>query len=140
MLLNKILRTRFNSSKALKVYPHITLKAPFKCPENAHKELLKWFNELHIKQKSFSIELKNFGAFHNKRSPVVYVNPLPSKEMQFMQKEIIASFSSLFPGDIHPVDIDFNPHVTVAYRDLESAMFDKAWENIKTNLSMLNLK
>jgi len=122
---------RFNSSKALKVCPHITLKAPFKCSENAHKELLKWFADLHINQKHFSIQLKDFGAFHNKRSPVVYVNPIVTKELQFMQKEIIASFSSLFPADIHPVDVDFNPHVTVAYRDLEPAMFEKAWEEYK---------
>lgn len=123
--------TRFNSRKALKVYPHLTLKAPFKCVENAHKELVKWFNALHVKQKPFTIELKNFGAFPNSRSPVVYVNPMPSKELQFMQKEIIASFSSLFPGDIHKVDVEFNPHVTVAYRDLEPAMFEKAWQEYK---------
>jgi len=123
--------TRFNSSKALKVYPHITLKAPFKCSENAHKELVKWFSDLNIKQKEFSIELKNFGAFPNSRSPVVFVNPMHSKELHFMQKEIIASFSSLFPADINKVDVDFNPHVTVAYRDLEPAMFNKAWEEYK---------
>jgi len=122
---------RFNSSRALKVYPHITLKAPFKCVENAHKELVKWFSELHIKQESFAIQLKNFGAFPNSKNPVVYVNPMPSRELQFMQKEIVASFSSLFPGDIHKVDVDFNPHVTVAYRDLEPAMFNKAWEEYK---------
>lgn len=123
--------TRFNSSKALKVYPHITLKAPFKCSENAHKELMKWFADLHIKQKPFSIQLKNFGAFHNKKNPVVYINPTLTKELQFMQKEIIASFSSLFPADVHPVDVEFKPHVTVAYRDLEPVMFEKAWEEYK---------
>ena len=122
---------RFNSCKALKVYPHITLKAPFKCVENAHKELVQWFNQLHIPQKPFSIVLKNFGAFENSRSPVVYINPMHSKELQFMQKEIIASFSSLFPGDLNKVDVDFHPHVTVAYRDLEPAMFEKAWKEYK---------
>jgi 2'-5' RNA ligase len=122
---------RFNSSKALKVYPHITLKAPFKSVENAHKELVKWFDELHIKQKPFTIELKNFGAFRNSKSPVVYIHPMQSKELQFMQKEIIASFSSLFPADINKVDVDFNPHITVAYRDLEPAMCEKAWEEYK---------
>jgi 2'-5' RNA ligase len=120
--------TRFNSRRALKVYPHITLKAPFKCSENAHKELLKWFADLHIKQKQFSIQLKDFGAFHNPKNPVVYVNPLMSEELQFMQKEIVASFSSLFPADMHPVDKNFNPHVTVAYRDLDPEMFAKAWK------------
>jgi len=122
---------RFNSNKALKVYPHITLKAPFKCSANAHAELVKWFSDLHIRQKHFSIQLKNFGAFHNKKSPVVYVNPVVTKELKFMQKEIIASFSSLFPGDIHSGDVEFNPHVTIAYRDLEPAMFTKAWEEYK---------
>lgn len=123
--------TRFNSIKALKVYPHITLKAPFKCVENAHKELVKWFNELHIKQKPFSVELRDFGAFPNSKNPVVYVHPMHSKKLQYMQKEIIASFSSLFPVDLNKVDIDFNPHVTVAYRDLEPAMFQKAWAEYK---------
>ena len=47
---------RFNSKKALKVMPHITLKAPFKCAANAHAELVKWFSDLHIKQKHFSFK------------------------------------------------------------------------------------
>ena len=83
---------------------------------------------MHINQPPFNIELKNFGAFQNKNNPVVYVNPVVTKDLQFMQKEIIASFSSLFPGDIHPIDIQFNPHVTVAYRDLTPEMFAKAWQ------------
>ncbi len=123
--------TRFYSRTALKVYPHITLKAPFKCSANHHDELMSWFSDLRINQKPFSIPLKNFGAFNNKNNPVVFVNPVVTKELQFMQKEIIASFSSLFPADIHPVDVKFNPHVTIAYRDLSPEMFSKAWEEYK---------
>ncbi len=122
---------RFNSKKALKVYPHITLKAPFKCSAKHHAELLNWFSDLRISQESFSMPLKNFGAFHDKNNPVVYVHPTITKELQLMQKEIIASFSGLFPADIHPVDVQFKPHVTIAYRDLTPEMFAKAWEEYK---------
>ncbi|MFN2439631.1 MAG: hypothetical protein ABR503_10560 [Chitinophagaceae bacterium] len=44
---------RFESSKALKVYPHITLKAPFKCSDSGRKELLNWFTEMFIQQNRF---------------------------------------------------------------------------------------
>jgi len=54
---------RFNSKKALKVFPHITLKAPFKASVNAHAELISWFNDLYINQKPFTIELKTSARF-----------------------------------------------------------------------------
>jgi len=38
-------------------------------------------------QKPFTIQLKNFGAFHNKNNPVIYVKPTVTKELQFLQKE-----------------------------------------------------
>ncbi len=119
---------RFDSKKARKVYPHITLKAPFKCNDNAKAELLSWFSELHISQAKFSIQLNGFGAFYNKNSPVIYINPVVTTELLQMQKELIIGFRSLFPGYLHPVDFEFKPHLTVAYRDLSPAMFKKAWE------------
>lgn len=123
---------RFNSRKSLKVYPHITLKAPFKCSADKHAELVNWFSNLSIDQNPVSIQLKNFEAFHNRNNPAVYVNPVITEELQFLQKQIIAGFSNLFPQDIHPVDIKFKPHITVAYRDLTPEMFSKAWEEYKS--------
>jgi 2'-5' RNA ligase len=122
---------RFDSHKALKVYPHITMKAPFKCNDNGKDELLNWFSDLHIRQKKFDISLKGFGAFHNKNNPVVYVNPVITKEIQTAQEELIAGFGSLFPGYLHPFDKSFKPHVTIAYRDLTPAMFEKGWKEYK---------
>jgi 2'-5' RNA ligase len=116
---------RFDSKKALKVYPHITLKAPFKLSSNTHTALVNWFSELRINQKSISLHLKNFGAFPNKNNPVIYVNPIVNNELQFMQKEIIASCSSFLSEDIHSVDIKFKPHITVA------DMFSKAWQEYR---------
>ena len=119
---------RFNSFKALKVPPHITLKAPFICNDNAKHELLSWFSELRIFQKEFTIQLKDFEAFHNKQKPVIYINPVVTSELISLQKELIAGFGSLFPGYLNKVDVSFKPHVTVAYRDLTPEMFEKAWK------------
>jgi len=118
---------RFNSKHALKVFPHITLKAPFKLPANAHDELLRWFTDLRILQKQFTIQLKDFGAFNNKRNPVVFVQPVVTKELQALQEQLLASFSSAFPALLHSVDKEFSPHMTIAYRDLSPKMFTKAW-------------
>ena len=122
---------RFNSKKALKVSPHITLKAPFKFSPDMHGELLRWFTDLHLLQKQFSIQLKNFGAFENKRNPVVFVQPILTKELQALQQQLIASFASVFPGNVHPTDLDFHPHMTIAYRDLSFEMFKQAWTEYK---------
>jgi 2'-5' RNA ligase len=119
--------TRFNSRTALKVYPHITLKAPFKLAASAHNELMKWFTDLHVLQQSFTVQLKNFDAFNNKKNPVIFVRPVITKDLQSLQQQIIASFSSAFPALLHPVDKEFHPHITVAYRDLTPEMFTKAW-------------
>lgn len=124
--------SRFNSSKALKVYPHITLKAPFKLSPRSHTKLVNWFADLYILQNKFTIQLKDFGAFANKKSPVVYVNPVVTKELRSLHQQLIASFNSAFPDNVHSTDLEFNPHMTIAYRDLSPEMFQKAWSEYKT--------
>jgi 2'-5' RNA ligase len=96
-----------------------------------HGELLRWFNDLHILQKQFSIQLKNFGAFNNKRNPVVFIQPVITNELKSLQQQLIASFNSVFPGNVHSTDLDFHPHMTIAYRDLSPEMFNKAWDEYK---------
>ena len=125
---------RFNSKTAVKVYPHITLKAPFKLPATSHNELIKWFTDLHILQNAFTVTLKNFGAFDNKRNPVVFVQPVIAHSLQSLQQQLLASFSSAFPTHVYPVDKEFHPHMTVAYRDLTPEMFKQAWSEYQHKL------
>jgi len=123
--------TRFNSSKALKVYPHITLKAPFKLPADAHDKLLNWFNNLQIQQNKFSIGLKNFGAFPNKKSPVVYIHPIATPSILRLQNKIMIGFIENISDMVDKSDLGYKPHCTVAYKDLSPEMFAKAWEEYK---------
>jgi 2'-5' RNA ligase len=118
----------FASAKALKVIPHITLKTPFKLLSSQHFELVDWFSNLSFDVSSFQIELKNFGAFHNKYSPVVYVNPIMNLPLFHLQKELIKSFRIKYSKiGVLDIELRFKPHMTVAYRDLEPQKFREAW-------------
>src|SRR6476619_3234024 len=67
---------RFRSKKALKVVPHITLKAPFKFPASENIELLQLFALTPVLVHPFRQELKDFGCFANKRNPVIFIEPV----------------------------------------------------------------
>lgn len=122
----------YNSSKALKVVPHITLKTPFKLMSDAHSQIVSWFKDLPIHMEPFKVELNNFEAFHNKHNPVVFVHPELTKPLAQLQKEMLDSFLDYFPFvQIPEVEFKFKPHVTVAYRDLQPEQFHKAWQVYK---------
>jgi 2'-5' RNA ligase len=119
----------FGSKAALKVIPHITIKAPFKLPVSAHPELEKWFLNLSIPIDPFQVELGNFGAFANKKHPVIYIHPVINPSLVALHNEIThrleLSFPELKSRETHR---DFNPHVTVAFKDLSSYQFREAWK------------
>jgi len=123
----------FDSREALKVVPHITLKAPFKLPSAEHGNLLRWFGGFFFDSGHFNIELRNFGAFHNKISPVVYVHPIVNAPLFSLQKEIIRSFRISYPeSGVSALELKFMPHITVAYRDLKPERFLEAWKVYQT--------
>lgn len=122
---------RFNSRRALKVIPHITLKAPFIIPAELHPGLLQWFGDFTPEQKTFITSLNSFGAFPNKGKPVVFIRPVNHAELSMLQQHLINSFKEFAPFLLQPVDKKFTPHVTVAYRDLSPDNFQLAWSEYK---------
>src|SRR5438874_7853693 len=86
----------FKSKKALKVIPHITLKAPFKFPVQDHTELLRWFESTPVFVHPFQQELKNFGCFANKRNPVIFIEPVMNESLAMLQKNVISHFINAF--------------------------------------------
>ena len=120
---------RFESKAALKGVPHITLKQPFLFSNGDQQNVITWFQgQCFFRMKPFQIELRDFGAFHNKYNPVVYVKPAPNLPLYCLQKEIVRSFWLSYPDKLdRAFESKFNPHVTIAYRDLEPELFKKAW-------------
>jgi 2'-5' RNA ligase len=124
---------RFKSSKALRVIPHITLKAPFKFPAEKHTEVLRWFTSTNITVNSFQQELKDFGSFANKRNPVIFIEPLMNESLKTLQKNILSHFIKEFGKEqVAQNEYKFNPHMTVAYRDLLYHQYKMAWEEYQS--------
>jgi 2'-5' RNA ligase len=120
---------QFKSSKAQRVIPHITLKAPFKFPAEKHTEVLRWFASTNIAVNSFQQELKDFGSFANKRNPVIFIEPVMNESLKTLQKNILNHFIKEFGKEqVAQNEYKFNPHMTVAYRDLLYHQYKIAWE------------
>lgn len=124
---------RFKSSKALKVIPHITLKAPFKFPAEKHTELLRWFASTNVTTNSFQQELKDFGSFANKRNPVIFIEPVMNESLKTLQRNVLNHFiNELGKEQVAQNEYKFNPHMTVVYRDLTYHQYKIAWEEYQS--------
>lgn len=130
--LKQYIATCYNSRKALRVMPHITLKAPFTAAAPLQGEVLGWFGNLNLTATPFTVTLNGFGAFANARNPVIYVKPVASPQLSDLQNTIISSFKHTFPDiPLQPTERHFSPHMTIAYRDLTFDQFEKAWAEFK---------
>lgn len=122
------MRDNYSSKKALKVIPHITLKAPFKLPLAERDKVVRWFKDIPASNHSFTIRLENFGSFNNRHSKVIYVQPAINEPLSLLQNTIIMNFKRAFPGiSLSAHEHSFKPHITIAYRDLTDENFEKAW-------------
>lgn len=120
---------RFKSRHALKVVPHITLKAPFKLSAENHEQILQWFTQMPVTVPPFKQELKNFSAFNNKRNAVIYVNPSMNLSPYQLQKVVLLNFRGAYPQEsIMKIELDYKPHITIAHRDLKLHLFKEAWK------------
>ncbi|HYK44818.1 MAG TPA: 2'-5' RNA ligase family protein [Parafilimonas sp.] len=124
----KDIATRFESKAALRIIPHITLKAPFQLPASDHDRVLDWFQKAVISVSPFVQELKNFGSFKNGRSAVIFVKPEMNNGLDQLQKEVLTNFVDHFSAEqVMKSETDFHPHITIGYRDLRPSMFKQAW-------------
>ncbi|HEX6914039.1 MAG TPA: 2'-5' RNA ligase family protein, partial [Chitinophagaceae bacterium] len=55
-----------------------------------------------------------------------------NEHLRQMQRDIVNSFRSFFPSiSLTDKELEFHPHITVAYRDLDYRIFREAWEEYR---------
>lgn len=122
----------YKSKAALRSPPHITLHMPFRINPEKESELLKALaTEVEI-PAPFKIQLEGFGQFNQR---VIYINVNTNKHLEHLHKALIRVMKlnfNVFNADYK--DRGFNPHLTVAFRDLKKSEFKKAWPEFKERL------
>ena len=114
----------FNTSRALTSPPHITVFPPFRWKTARYRDLVRVMELFAAREKAFWIELKHFNAFAPR---VIYVDVAENADLQSLEKRLVATLKdqlSLEKEHAQP----FHPHMTVAFKDLDKAVFPKAWD------------
>jgi len=119
----------FGVEAALKPPVHITLFRPFSIEDERENQILKLLSPIGHHHSSFKVNLENFDTFNNQ---VVFIRVLKNEGLADLQREISGIYNR---NKIDPKEFKsrstFNPHITIAYRDIPAAVFPAMWEVYK---------
>lgn len=118
---------KFEASHALKLPAHITLQPPFKLNEKEEDLLLKELNRVSGNFSPFELELSGFGSFSSR---VIFVKIKDPQPVQNIYNELQKELRMFLPGE-SPVTGDFHPHITIATKDLDQAIYPNAWKEFR---------
>jgi len=115
---------KFESKAALRSPPHITLHMPFRWNEDKEESLIQKLGQFPYADYPIEIALRDFGFFPPR---VVYVNVVSNDQISQLQKQLatyVRRELNVFNADYK--DRAFNPHMTIAFRDLKKSRFLEA--------------
>ena len=123
-LLKEEMKDQYGAKHALKSPAHITLQMPFRRMAAFESQMKEYLKEFCAEQQSFSVFLNGFGAF---RPRVIYINITnhdPLVRLHSGLSDILVERLGFAPREINR---RFNPHMTIATRDLKEKAFHEAW-------------
>jgi len=119
------MQDKYGSRAAQKSPAHLTIVPPFKAEENMEKQLNDFVTTYNIGVVPFDIRLNGFSHFGNR---VISVDVAPNETLIHLEQEVNTQFTEQFPAIIFRTKPEFNPHVTIATRDIPEHKFDEAWD------------
>lgn len=125
--IRKEFEAKYDSSKALKAPPHITIIPPLFASEDFEQAIESKVEEFVKDCAHFEIKLNGFGEFNKK---VIFVEVEKNARLHAFYD----AFSAFFTGlgfELTSMNKFFHPHVTVAFRDLTKENFEKAWPSFE---------
>ncbi len=115
---------KFHSKEALRRPSHVTLIPPFQISETHEKEVIDFLARFSAKQNPLELAIDGFGSF---TVGVIYAAFVENEQLKKIQKELILSFNKKFKVEGgKDSGRKFNPHMTVAFKDLSPLVFPEA--------------
>jgi 2'-5' RNA ligase len=129
MTYKNFFNTNYQSKASLNSPPHITLHMPFKLREDREYILKEKIDEIATHNDLFSLGLNGFGQFQKR---VIYVHVETNDDLTNLFLEIRKVMKINF--NIYNADYKnrgFNPHITLAFRDLKKEAFKEVWPDFE---------
>jgi 2'-5' RNA ligase len=124
------LKTHFQVKYALQSPAHLTLKMPFRYKEAKEQELVTRLTTLLLEQQSFSLQLKGIGHFGRRN---IHHQVAPSSPLLELQTKL-RGFCKRYLHLVEELsDRNFQPHLTLAYKDLKEGHFEEVLAFVKKN-------
>jgi len=117
-------RDRFGAKHALKSPPHITLQMPVKRSWEEEGRISQHLRKFASELSSIDISLKGFGAFPKRVIYIDVANPDPIRQVHQKLRKLLRDQLDFEPNE---TEGRFNPHITLATRDLNDETFEQAW-------------
>ena len=124
----KIMAERYFARHAFKCPAHITLHMPFKWKSTHEGELYRVLIDITTGMRSFELVLQNFGSFEPR---VIYVNVVENNLLRMLRDQVLREMRKrhVYNGEYR--NEGFQPHITIAFRNLRKANFFEAWDAFK---------
>ncbi|SMG21317.1 2'-5' RNA ligase [Marivirga sericea] len=122
------LRQKYGIQGAFRSKAHITLQMPFNLPIKRQEDFLKDLMAYLRNQKAFDVQLDDFGNFEPR---VIYINVQENTALNALQESVERFMKGFQVFNGTHKNNGFNPHITVAFRDLKKQTFYNIWDEVK---------
>jgi 2'-5' RNA ligase len=122
-------KEKYGCIVGLKSPAHITLVPPFWMKPESESALINSINEFSLNRTPFELKLKDFSSFKPK---VIFVNIVANEMLDQLHQNF---YDYIMAGNKFPIKKDervFQPHITIATRDLYKKTYYEAWEIFST--------
>jgi 2'-5' RNA ligase len=123
------MEANYGCSAARKSNAHLTIVPPFRAEDEMLALLQDFIATYNMGMVPIDISLKGYGQFADR---VLYVDVVPNTMLTELEKEAMQEFSAQFPGIIFGMKPDFNPHITIATRDIPQGVLPIAKMHFET--------
>lgn len=123
------LKEKFNLKYALRSPAHVTLKMPFLWNEAKEDRLRSELGFFFQSQLPFRLQFKGIGKFADR---VIYIKVSENKALRRLQNEFAMMCRTKLNLAQELSDYAYNPHMTVAFKDLKKGRFEEYFEFVKS--------